>query len=150
MRVLLGGAALVALSLAWATSALALDVDQDEALRLRQSGEVLSFQAILRQADERYPGARLLEAELDDDDGEFIYEIELLTGDGVVRELEIDARTGRVLEDEVDNCACCWWKTPSLWPTSCCPCCAITVTRWTGWRTAATPWYAPTTMILTW
>ena len=88
MRVLLGGAALVALSLAWATSALALDVDQDEALRLRQSGEVLSFQAILRQADERYPGARLLEAELDDDDGEFIYEIELLTGDGVVRELE--------------------------------------------------------------
>ena len=82
---------------------LALDVDQDEALRLRQSGEVLSFQAILRQADERYPGARLLEAELDDDDGEFIYEIELLTGDGVVRELEIDARTGRVLEDEVDD-----------------------------------------------
>ena len=103
MRVLRGGAALVALSLAWATSALALDVDQDEALRLRQSGEVLSFQAILRQADERYPGARLLEAELDDDDGEFIYEIELLTGDGVVRELEIDARTGRVLEDEVDD-----------------------------------------------
>ena len=47
--------------------------------------------------------ARLLEAELDDDDGEFIYEIELLTGDGVVRELEIDARTGRVLEDEVDD-----------------------------------------------
>ena len=62
-----------------------------------------AFQAILRQADERYPGARLLEAELDDDDGEFIYEIELLTGDGVVRELEIDARTGRVLEDEVDD-----------------------------------------------
>lgn len=81
----------------------ALDVDQDEALRLRQSGEVLSFQAILRQAEERYPGARLLEAELDDDDGELIYEIELLTDDGVVRELEIDARTGRVLEDEVDN-----------------------------------------------
>ncbi|HIK74570.1 MAG TPA: peptidase [Alcanivorax sp.] len=103
MRVLLGGAAMVALSLAWATSALALDVDQDEALRLRQSGEVLSFQAILRQADERHPGARLLEAELDDDDGELIYEIELLTGDGVVRELEIDARTGRVLEDEVDD-----------------------------------------------
>ena len=40
---------MVALSLAWATSALALDVDQDEALRLRQSGEVLSFQAILRR-----------------------------------------------------------------------------------------------------
>ena len=99
----LGRAALAAFLLALVPLAPALDVDQDEALRLRQSGEVLSFQAILRQAEERYPGARLLEAELDDDDGELIYEIELLTDDGVVRELEIDARTGRVLEDEVDN-----------------------------------------------
>ena len=99
----LGRAALAALLLALVPLAPALDVDQDEALRLRQSGEVLSFQAILRQAEERYPGARLLEAELEDDDGELIYEIELLTDDGVVRELEIDARTGRVLEDEVDN-----------------------------------------------
>jgi len=103
MRVFLGGAALAALALVWASSAPALDVDQDEALRLRQSGEVLSFQTILRHADERYPGARLLEAELDDDDGELIYEIELLTRDGVVRELEIDARSGRLLEDEVDD-----------------------------------------------
>lgn len=103
MRVFLGGAAMAALSLAWATSALALDVNQDEALRLRQSGEILSFQAILRQADEHHPGARLLEAELEDDDGELIYEIELLTRDGVVRELEIDARSGRLLEDEVDH-----------------------------------------------
>ncbi len=103
MRVFFGGAALAALALVWASSAPALDVDQDEALRLRQSGEVLSFQTILRHADERYPGARLLEAELDDDDGELIYEIELLTRDGVVRELEIDARSGRLLEDEVDD-----------------------------------------------
>ena len=99
----LGRAALAALLLALVPLAPALDVDQDEALRLRQSGEVLSFQAILRQADERYPGARLLEAELDDDDGELIYAIELLTDDGVVRGLEIDARSGRVLEDEVDD-----------------------------------------------
>lgn len=99
----LGRAALAALLLALVPLAPALDVDQDEALRLRQSGEVLSFQAILRQAEERYPDARLLEAELDDDDGELIYEIELLTRDGVVRELEIDARSGRLLEDEVDN-----------------------------------------------
>lgn len=99
----LGRAALAALLLALVPLAPALDVDQDEALRLRQSGEVLSFQAILREAEARHPGARLLEAELDDDDGELIYEIELLTRDGVVRELEIDARSGRLLEDEVDN-----------------------------------------------
>ncbi len=81
----------------------ALDVDQDEALRLRQSGEVRSFEAILGVALERHPGARLLEAELEREDGELVYELELLTGDGVVREMDIDARTGEVIEDEVDD-----------------------------------------------
>lgn len=83
--------------------AAGLDVDQDEALRLRQSGEVLSFQVILGAALERHPDARLLEAELERDDGELTYELELLTVDGVVRELEIDARTGDIIEDEVDD-----------------------------------------------
>ncbi len=63
----LGRAALAALLLALVPLAPALDVDQDEALRLLQSGEVMSFQAILREAEHRYPGARLLEAELADD-----------------------------------------------------------------------------------
>ena len=99
----LGRAALAALLLALVPLAPALDADQDEALRLRQSGEVMSFQAILSEAEQRYPGARLLAAELDDDDGELLYDIALLTRDGVVRELEIDARSGRLLEDEVDN-----------------------------------------------
>ncbi|QJX03409.1 PepSY domain-containing protein [Alcanivorax sp. IO_7] len=81
----------------------ALDVDQDEALRLRQSGEVRSFEAILGVALERHPGARLLEAELEREDGELVYELELLTGDGVVREMDIDARSGEVIEDEVDD-----------------------------------------------
>ncbi|MBL7251298.1 PepSY domain-containing protein [Alcanivorax marinus] len=100
----MGKAALAAFLACLVTApAGALDVDQDEALRLRQSGEVLSFEAILGVALARHPGARLLEAELERDDGELIYELELLTDDGVVRELEIDARTGDVIEDEVDD-----------------------------------------------
>lgn len=51
---------------------------------------------------QRYPGARLLEAELEEDDGIYIYEIELLTADGIARELELDARDGRLLKDEED------------------------------------------------
>ena len=57
---------------------------------------------MLRQAMERHPGARLLEAELEEEDGIFVYEIELLTADGVARELELDARDGRLLKDEED------------------------------------------------
>jgi len=51
---------------------------------------------------ERYPGASLLEAELEEEDGIYVYEIELLTTDGVARELELDARDGRLLKDEED------------------------------------------------
>lgn len=50
------------------------------------------------------------EAELDREDGVQIYEIEILTADGVEMEVEIDAETGAILEieaedDEDDTCA---------------------------------------------
>ncbi|TBU96877.1 PepSY domain-containing protein [Stutzerimonas kirkiae] len=78
------------------------DLDQDEALKLREQGAILPLEQLLLRALERYPGARLLEAELEEEDDGYIYEIELLTVDGVARELEIDARDGRVIKDEED------------------------------------------------
>lgn len=81
----------------------ARDLDQDEALRLRQEGVILPLEQLMQTALGRYPGATLLEAELEEEDGLFIYEVELLTGGGVVRELELDARDGRILKDEVDD-----------------------------------------------
>ncbi|WP_313242587.1 PepSY domain-containing protein [Stutzerimonas nitrititolerans] len=85
-----------------ATPAASRDLDQDEALRLRREGLIMPLEALVQRAMERYPGARLLEAELEEDDGIYIYEIELLTTDGIARELEIDARDGRLLKDEED------------------------------------------------
>ncbi len=84
-------------------SAQARDLDQDEALRLRQEGVIQPLQQLLQQAFERHPGARLLEAELEEEDDVYVYEIELLTADGGVRELELDAVTGRLLKDEEDD-----------------------------------------------
>jgi uncharacterized membrane protein YkoI len=97
------GAAIAALLLFSSASVSALDVNQDEALHLRRQGKILPFEAILKVAMERYPGAQLLETDLEHDDGELIYEIELLTADGVVREMEIDARDARVVRDEMDD-----------------------------------------------
>ncbi|GAB6390492.1 PepSY domain-containing protein [Stutzerimonas marianensis] len=91
----------VALLLA-ATPAASRDLDQDEALRLRREGLIMPLEALLQRAMERYPSARLLEAELEEEDGVYVYEIELLTADGVARELELDARDGRLLKDEED------------------------------------------------
>lgn len=85
-----------------ATPVASRDLDQDEALRLRREGLIQPLESLLNQAMERHPGARLLEAELEEEDGIYVYEIELLTADGVARELELDARDGRLLKDEED------------------------------------------------
>ncbi|MBA1280184.1 MULTISPECIES: PepSY domain-containing protein [Pseudomonadaceae] len=101
MRATLFLATPLALLLA-ATPAASRDLDQDEALRLRREGLIMPLEALLQRAMERYPGARLLEAELEEDDGIYVYEIELLTTNGIARELEIDARDGRLIKDEED------------------------------------------------
>ncbi|WP_217475366.1 PepSY domain-containing protein [Stutzerimonas stutzeri] len=85
-----------------AMPAASRDLDQDEALRLRRDGLIRPLETLLHEALERHPGARLLEAELEEEDDRYIYEIELLTADGVARELELDARDGRILKDEED------------------------------------------------
>ncbi len=81
----------------------ARDLDQDEALRLRREGRILPLEQLLQLTLERYPGAQLLEAELEEEDDVFVYEIELLTPEGVAREIELDASTGQLLKDEVDD-----------------------------------------------
>lgn len=83
--------------------ALARDLDQDEALALRQKGIILPLEQLLDSALGRYPGARLLEAELEEKHGRYEYEVELLTLEGVVREIKLDARSGVLLKDEEDD-----------------------------------------------
>lgn len=95
---------IVALVLAvLALNAQARDLDQDEALKLRREGVIQPLEKLMEQALGRYPGAVLLEAELEDEDDVLVYEVELLTVDGTVRELELDARDGRILKDEVED-----------------------------------------------
>ncbi len=83
--------------------ASARDLDQDEALRLRQSGLIQPLEHCIRVALERYPEAKLLEAELEEKHGIYVYEIELLTREGIVRELKFDARDSRLIEDKEDD-----------------------------------------------
>ncbi|MDX9875108.1 MAG: PepSY domain-containing protein [Spongiibacteraceae bacterium] len=84
-------------------SAFADDLSADEVLRLRQRGEVVPLTQLLQQLESRHPGAQVLDVELERDDGRLIYEIEVLTTQRIVRELEFDARDGRLLNDEVER-----------------------------------------------
>ncbi|MCY1414991.1 Peptidase propeptide and YPEB domain protein [compost metagenome] len=83
--------------------ASARDLDQDEALQLRQQGVILPLEQLLNDALGRYPGAKLLEAELEHKHGRYEYEVELLTPEGVVREIKLDASNGALLKDEEDD-----------------------------------------------
>jgi uncharacterized membrane protein YkoI len=71
-----------------------------EALR---RGEVLSLQKILTIAEQHVPG-EIVEIELEDSQhaGTLIYEIKVLTDTGRVREIKIDARSGKVIKIEDD------------------------------------------------
>lgn len=86
-----------------AAPGLARDLDQDEALRLRREGVIMPFEQLMQRLGQAYPGSTLLEAELEEEDGVLVYEVEILTSQGVVRELELDARNGNILKDEEDD-----------------------------------------------
>lgn len=84
------------------TAAQARDLDQDEALQLRQRGVIQPLEQFIERALGYHPGSRLLEAELEEKHGRYVYEFELLTTNGIVRELKFDARDGQLLKDEED------------------------------------------------
>ncbi|KRP46074.1 PepSY domain-containing protein [Pseudomonas poae] len=88
--------------LAFCSSLAARDLNQDEALALRQQGVILPLEQLLQQAMARHPGSRLLEAELEKKHGEYAYEVELVTTEGVVREIKLDATTGVLIKDKED------------------------------------------------
>lgn len=78
------------------------DEDHTRAREAVRRGEILSL-AVLLDRLKLAPGERLLEAELERDDGRWIYELELISADGEVREIEVDAATGALLTDDEDD-----------------------------------------------
>lgn len=81
---------------------LAKDKEHDVIRDALRRGEVLSLARILAIAEQHVPG-EVIEVELEDGRrAALIYEIKILTPTGRVREIEIDARTGKVLKIEDD------------------------------------------------
>jgi Peptidase propeptide and YPEB domain len=94
-RSLLSALALCALAVPG--GALCADVGHREAQRLRESGRILPLETIVQRAQALHPG-KLLDIELEREDGRYVYELELLDERGVVWELEYDAATGTLLQ----------------------------------------------------
>jgi len=102
-KICLLAAAMVAL----ATPALTLasdkhdEADQRAASAALARGEILPIVRVLAIATERVPGD-VLKVKLERESFGFKYEVKILTRSGRVREVEVDARTGRILKIEDD------------------------------------------------
>ena len=70
--------------------------DHDRARRALEAGEILPLRTILERVAVEHPG-RVLEVELEREDGRWVYEIKLLRAGGSLIRLEVDARDGATL-----------------------------------------------------
>lgn len=77
--------------------ALADDSEQDAARRALERGEIRPLGEVLEAARKAVPGD-VVKVELERDDGRWIYEIKVLTGEGERREVEIDGSSLKILE----------------------------------------------------
>lgn len=87
----------VVLATALASPLALADSEQDRARDAVQTGKVLPLKTVLDRLQREHPG-QVLEVELEQEDGRWIYEIKLLQPGGRLVKLEIDAASGAVLQ----------------------------------------------------
>ncbi|WOB10648.1 PepSY domain-containing protein [Piscinibacter gummiphilus] len=73
--------------------------DHDRARAAVQAGEVLPLKTVLERVARSHPG-EVLEVELEQEDGRWVYEIRLLQPGGRLVKLEVDAATAEVLRSK--------------------------------------------------
>ncbi len=78
------------------------DTDHDEAYRLRENKEILALEVLLERID-LPPNSRLLEIELEHEDGRLLYEIEYVIPSGVIEELLVDPHTAEIIGRERED-----------------------------------------------
>jgi uncharacterized membrane protein YkoI len=88
----------------FATTALAnsLDIDQSEARHLVQEGIIKPLPQILSPSSLSELG-KVLEIELEEEKGIYIYEIETLDKSGVVHQYKLNAHDGTLLPKETED-----------------------------------------------
>ena len=81
----------------------ARDLGPDEALKLRDSGSIQSFEKLNEAALAQHPGGVIRETELENELGRYIYQLEVVDAKGVEWDVKLDAATGEVLKNHQDD-----------------------------------------------
>ncbi|NDR58852.1 peptidase [Pseudoruegeria sp. M32A2M] len=75
--------------------------DHDLAREAASRHEILPLATVMQDVSERY-SATPLEVELERENGQYVYEFEMITPEGRIFEILVDAATGDILEEEGD------------------------------------------------
>lgn len=86
--------ALGVLSPGWAGDDAA---DHERARQALQSGQILPLREVLKRLERSHPG-KLLDVELEREDGRWIYELKLLQADGELIKIKLDARSADIIQ----------------------------------------------------
>lgn len=70
--------------------------DHNRARQAVQAGQVLPLRSVLERLEREHPG-QVMEVELEQDEGRWVYEVKLLQPAGQLVKLKLDARTGALL-----------------------------------------------------
>ena len=80
----------------------AKDVSHEQARRLLERGAIKPLDEIVAIVQAKVSG-KLLETELEYDDDGLVYDFKILRPGGRVQEVEVDAKTGRIIKIEDDD-----------------------------------------------
>lgn len=94
---------LIASFISLAVSAQARDLGPDEALKLRDSGTIQSFEKLNALALAQHPGGVIRETELENEWGRYVYQLEVVDAQGLEWDLELDATNGQILKNHQDD-----------------------------------------------
>lgn len=70
--------------------------DHERARAALEAGEIRPLSDLLAEVERRFRG-RVIEAELEQDDGQWLYDIKILPPNGRVFDVELDAATGALI-----------------------------------------------------
>ncbi len=95
--------ALVAAAIILSTPAQAIAVDPDKPLSVPATVTIVAFDQLEATALALHPGSTLLDTDLDEAYGKYVYEVELQDADGIEWDIELDALSGQVLKNHQDT-----------------------------------------------
>lgn len=102
MKTLTAVLTIATLSLA-AGLAQARDLSPDETLKLQDAGTIQSIEKLEAAALVLHPGGKAEDAELEEEYGRYIYQVEIRDAQGVQWDVELDATNAQVLKNQRDD-----------------------------------------------